>query len=314
MLELDDKFFEKEIRSGYEVSATMKRAWAVQMTVLDVVLELADKHRIRLFMDYGSLLATVRHHGYIPWDDDIDMCVLRDDYMEFLQILKSELPDYMKVYSFYTTPNYYSPKGFIANRKILDLGVSDAEAEITKRYYGCPFATGIDFYPLDYVPLDGNDRENVKNLYSAAYDLAFNFETYAAIGQLEEYLPQLEALAGVKVKRDENIRTNIWKLADRIAMMTKRRDSRHVLWYPDDVSSTRDMRRKLSWYGKQVMMPFEVMQVPVPEGYDGVLRVRFGDNYMVPQKEAGAHEYPFFAPQQRKILNYHLGRKLVELY
>jgi lipopolysaccharide cholinephosphotransferase len=202
----------------------------------------------------------------------------------------------------------------VTNRKVIDLGIDPVEAEITKSYYGCPYMTGIDLYPLDYVPQDFAQMDTVKNLYSAAYDLAFNFESYRANGELEGYLSELEKLVGTKVKRDEHIRNNIWKLADRIAMMTQRRESRHVLWYSDWVASRIDPRRKISWYQNQVFMPFEMMNVPVPEGYDGVLRVRFGDKYMTPMQQKGAHDYPFFAEQERKIMAYKYGTKLQELY
>jgi lipopolysaccharide cholinephosphotransferase len=315
MLSFPEDYWKEEIRNDFKISETMKRAWAVQMTVLDRVLEIAQKHGIRLFMDYGSLLGTIRHGGYIPWDDDMDLCVFRDDYMKLIFILKDELPDYCEVYSFYTTEDYNDgPKAFVTNRKVIDLGVSQREAEITKSYYGCPYMTGIDLYPLDYVPQDFRQMEAVKNLYSAAYDMAFCFDKYRVNGELEDYLSELEKVVGIRVKRDEYLRNNIWKLADQIAMMTKRRESRHVVWYSDLVSLKADFRRKISSYSETIYKPFEIMEVPVPSGYDDVLRVRFGDNYMTPMQQKGAHEYPFFAEQERKIIAYKYNATLQEIY
>lgn len=315
MLEFPKEYWKEEVRNDFRISEAMKRAWAVQMTVLDRVLEISKKHGLRVFMDYGSLLGTIRHGGYIPWDDDIDMCVLREDYMKLIMILKDELPDYCEVYSFYTTEDYNNgPKAFVTNRKVIDLGIDPAEAEITKSYYGCPYMTGIDLYPLDYVPQDFSQMDTVKNLYSAAYDLAFNFDSYLAKGELEDYLSELEKIVGTKVKRDEHIRNNIWKLADRIAMMTQRRESRHVIWYSDFVACKRDVRRKLSSYSETIYKPFEIMEVPVPSGYEDVLKVRFGENYMTPMQQKGAHEYPFFAEQERKIIAYKCNKDLQEIY
>jgi lipopolysaccharide cholinephosphotransferase len=315
MLVFPEEYWKAEVRNDFKISETMKRAWAVQMTVLDRVLEISKKHGLRVFMDYGSLLGTIRHGGYIPWDDDIDLCVLRSDYMKLIYILQDELPDYCEVYSFYTTEDYNEgPKAFVTNRKVIDLGIDPREAEITRNYYGCPYMTGIDLYPLDYVPQDFSQMDTISNLYSAAYDLAFCFDKYRASGELEEYLSQLEKVVGTKVKRDEHIRNNIWKLADQIAMMTQRRESRHVLWYSDFVACKRDVRRKLTSYSETIYKPFEIMEVPVPSGYEDILKVRFGENYMTPQHQKGAHEYPFFAPQERKILAYRYGLKLQEIY
>ncbi len=314
MLNFPEEFWKEEIRCDFRVTEAMKRAWAVQMTVLDMVLEIASKHGLRVFMDYGTLLGTVRHHGYIPWDDDIDICVLREDYMKLIYILRDELPDYCQVFSFYTTENYTEPKGFVANRKRIDIGIDPAEAEITKRYYGCPYMTGIDLYPLDYVPQDLAQMDYVKNVYNAVYDLAFNFDMYRANGELEEYLTELEKVTGSKIKRDEHIKNSLWLLADKVAMMTQRRESRHVLWYSDWVASKRDVRRKSTWYQEQVFMPFEMMSVPVPSGYDEALKVRFGEKYMTPMQQKGAHDYPFFAEQEKKIMAYKWGNKLQEIY
>ncbi len=314
MLNFTEDFWKDEIRDGFRVSEAMKRAWATQMTVMDRVLEIAQKHSIRVFMDYGSLLGTIRHGGYIPWDDDLDMCVLRSDYMKLIMILKDELPEYCRVYSFYTYRDYDSPKAFITNRQRIDVGEDPAEAEITRLYHGCPFMTGIDLYPLDFVPDDKEKWFTIKNLYSAVYDLAFQFEAYRARGELEGYLTEIEDILGRKVKRDEHLRESIWKLADSVAMMTTRKEARSVVWYPDAVATKTDIRRRASWYKDVVYKPFECMQAPVPIGYDDVLKVRFGENYMTPRQESGAHEYPFFAEQERKILAFKMKSKLQEIY
>ena len=184
------------------------------MTMLDLTLGIAKKHGIRIWMDYGSLLGTVRHGGYIPWDDDIDICVMRDDYMKLLEILKDELPDYCNVYSFYTNDKCDQPKGFISNRHVIDIGISEDEAKLTAIYYNCPYVTGLDLYPLDYVPQDPAKWNYVRNLYSAAYSLAMNPDQYIASGEFEGYLTQIEGIVGRKIKRDEHLRNSLWKLAD----------------------------------------------------------------------------------------------------
>jgi lipopolysaccharide cholinephosphotransferase len=102
----------------------MKKAWAVQLEMLDCIMSIARKHNIPLWADYGTLLGAVRHQGFVPWDDDIDLCMFRKDYMAFPAILKEELPSHYKISSFYTTADYDQPNIFVGNRHNLDIGNS----------------------------------------------------------------------------------------------------------------------------------------------------------------------------------------------
>ena len=87
-----DSFFEDEVRDGFYVPALMKRSWAAQIEVLEAVARICKKHHIRWFADRGTLLGAVRHKGFIPWDDDLDICMLRDDYIRFNAVIRRELP------------------------------------------------------------------------------------------------------------------------------------------------------------------------------------------------------------------------------
>ena len=314
MLTIPEAFFEAEVRNDFYIPEPMKKVWAIQMTMLDLTLSTARKHNIRIWMDYGSLLGTVRHGGYIPWDDDIDICVMRKDYMKLMLILKDELPSYCNVYSFYTDDRCDQPKGFVSNRHVIDIGISEDESKLTAMYYNCPYVTGLDLYPLDYVPADSARWNYIRNLYSAAYSLALNPDQYIASGEFEDYLSQIENITGKRIKRDEHLRNSLWKLADSIAMMTDRSESRHVLWYPDSAMRKNDMRRKLSWYNNTLIKPFEMMEIPVPEGYDGVLSTCYSESYMTPRRARAAHGYPFYAEQDRKILLHKYLGKMKDVF
>ena len=85
-MHLEETFFQEEIRSGYKVSQKMKKIWAVQLNLLEYFDKLCREHELRYFVDYGTLLGAVRHQGFIPWDDDIDVVMFRDDY-EKLKII-----------------------------------------------------------------------------------------------------------------------------------------------------------------------------------------------------------------------------------
>ena len=91
-MEFPQNYFCAEVRDDFEIPAMMKRAWAAELEVLSVIADVCERHHLQYFADYGTLLGAVRHKGFIPWDDDIDICMLREDYMELIRVLPEELP------------------------------------------------------------------------------------------------------------------------------------------------------------------------------------------------------------------------------
>ena len=85
VLEIPESFFKDEVRHGFLVPEEMKRAWASEMKVLDMLMDFCNKNDLRCFAEYGTLLGAVRHKGFIPWDDDIDVCMLRPDFNYLLE-------------------------------------------------------------------------------------------------------------------------------------------------------------------------------------------------------------------------------------
>lgn len=77
------------ISKGYD-DETLKRVQEVQLGILKSFISFCDKHDLHYFMTYGSALGTVRHHGFIPWDDDIDVGMLRPEYERFLELFAKE--------------------------------------------------------------------------------------------------------------------------------------------------------------------------------------------------------------------------------
>ena len=102
---LPENFWAEEIRDEYFVSAEMKKVWAIEMDLYREVTRILNKHNLRYFTDGGTTLGGVRHKGFIPWDDDLDICVPREDY-EKLHQLASEFKDPYFLQSTVTDPEY----------------------------------------------------------------------------------------------------------------------------------------------------------------------------------------------------------------
>ncbi|WP_282036097.1 LicD family protein [Saccharicrinis aurantiacus] len=70
----------------------LRQAQLVMLEILKVIDQICEKHKLQYWIDAGTLLGAVRHKGFIPWDDDIDVCLARKDYNKFIEVAKRELP------------------------------------------------------------------------------------------------------------------------------------------------------------------------------------------------------------------------------
>lgn len=85
---LGEDFFKEEVRCDYLVSAKMKRIWAVELDMYLSFAEICEKYGLNHFLIAGSLLGAVRHNGFIPWDDDMDIALLEKDYSRLIKVLR----------------------------------------------------------------------------------------------------------------------------------------------------------------------------------------------------------------------------------
>ncbi len=314
MLTVPNDFWMEEQRNDFWIPEPMKKTWAVQMTLLNDILAIADKHAIQLWVDYGTLLGAVRHHGYVPWDDDIDICIMRKDYEPFAKMLSSELPDWCTVCNFYFDKNYNQPKTFVSSRQHIDIGIDPREAEVTRHYYGCPYATGIDLSPLDYIPSDNDGRDLITSLYSIIYNAALGGKELSESGELDEYLTAIEDSLNIKINRNDALQQTLWKLSDAVASMTTSQETDEVACYAEYIMCNDTHRRPVSAYSETIWMDFEFMKVPVPAGYDAVLVSEYGPNYMSPVRGRSAHNYPIYKNQEMKMLFYNTTGQLKEVF
>ena len=296
-LQFDETFFEGEEREGFYVDSIMKRAWASEMEILFEIDRICKKHGLRYFADSGTLLGAVRHKGFIPWDDDIDLTMPRADFEKFLEVAKDELPEgYLLQYRENTEAR---KEAFLCVRN--SSVVSDGE-EFLHRFHGCPWITGIDIFPLDLFPRDVEEHETLYLLLRLIYSCMIDSEV-DKVEDKEARLAKLEELMHVSFERGEKLYGQLLEYFERVCKMYTDEECDDWIIYPIWIVG-RAKPWKKEWFDETIYLPFENMMLPAPKGYDGVLRGWYGDDYMIPKKMCAAHGYPFYKKMQTDYIEY----------
>ncbi len=135
---------EEEVICGYTVTKEMKKVWQVELDLLSKFMEVCEKHNLTYFLISGSLIGVVRHQGFVPWDDDIDIGMSREDYNKLLKISQEEF----KNPYFFQTP--YNDKIYRGHAQLRNSNTSAIlPSEIYASYNQGIF---IDIFPFDEYP------------------------------------------------------------------------------------------------------------------------------------------------------------------
>lgn len=126
---------------------TLRKVQLTQLEILKVVDKICEKHGIKYWLAGGTQLGAVRHKGFIPWDDDLDIDMLRADYDRFLNVARKELPEEYYLQDWFTEKSYGLP--FAKIRKNNTLYV-EAGSQYSKSHHGIY----IDIFPCDNFPTD----------------------------------------------------------------------------------------------------------------------------------------------------------------
>ena len=117
MLSSDDQAL---LRRRFNPDGSVLRRQQLRMLELLVAVDdICRRHDIRYWLSSGTLIGAVRHDGFIPWDDDLDIEMLRDDYLRLLDVLPRELPDTMALQTEQTDSNYFLPYAKVRDRRSL---------------------------------------------------------------------------------------------------------------------------------------------------------------------------------------------------
>lgn len=301
-MRFDDDFFKTETRDGFEVPSMMKRAWAAQMEVLKVVSDICNRNGIRYFADFGTLLGAVRHKGMIPWDDDIDICLMRNEYNKLIRILPEELPEGFVIAGMYAKCERLQNAAFARQLRV----IADEEIwgfnEYMIFFHGFPYQrVGIDIFPIDYISRDENLAQTQREMVKFGIEILKNWDELKKSGDLIKCLKKFEKIYNVDLSGKNNITNDIWKLIDSVSSLCCSEESDYVTNFGSWVKRD-NFRIRKECYNSIIKMPFENFEVNVPIGYKEVLKVEFGEDYMLPKKGKAGHDYPFYGHMEQELI------------
>lgn len=319
-MNFEPSYFNAEDRDGFHISSMVKRGWAVQLEILHQVDIICKRHNIMYYAECGTLLGAVRHNGFIPWDDDLDIGMRRVDYTRFLHYAKTELPEDFHIITVHSNSDYNQ----LICRIVNTLNLTTASEHLQK-FHDFPYVTGIDIFITDNIPKDKNEETVQIQLLCAANSLALNWNENnqpandistdegsvenATMEEKMELLKQIEELCHIKFDPKTSISQQLLALSDRICAMYWEDEPDEVSLLPD-LALNPDFRFPVECYKSTIELPFENTTIPVPVGYDYILRKRYGEEYMTPVQSPSSHEYPFFRTQEEILFNEYAKRNL----
>ncbi len=265
---------------------TMEQIHEGTLEILKKIISICDELKINYYIAAGTLIGVVRHQGFIPWDDDLDIMMLRPDYEAFKAycIAHEEALFPFKLMGRYNTPEYpYTIDRFCDLRYRM----------VSERTTDAGMGMFVDIYPMDGAGSDPAElRRRLKNKNKFWLDCLFcnlhgKFEPssrgmiynvlkfpgycYARLRGANYFLDKLESLKDMySLEESRYVACMIWDCPIRF--------------------------KEKIWFGEPLEMPFEGLLVKVPRDYDSMLRDTYGDYMQLPPEDQRIphHEYSLY--------------------
>ena len=271
-INLPDGFLDPEEKWGHMISSEKKKVWAVELDLLNEFIRVCEEHNLSYYLGYGSLLGAIRHQGFIPWDDDIDVLMFREDFEKLCKVA----PTAFKHPYFFQTPISEKGNNFFRTHPQLrnSLTTGAIKEDINKNINRGIF---LDIFILDNIPFE-KIEEHRREL-----------NKLRGIGRFITSPLSLDCSLSRKIKRSvKYILYNmlggpIWAYKRFHKVASKYNNVECDLVAFNGILYEDGSIWPKTYWEETVIVDFEFLKVRVPKEYDKILTIRYG-NYMTPDK------------------------------
>lgn len=268
------------------VSSDMKQVWAVELDLLVEFARICKRFDIPWFIDGGSLLGAVRHHGFVPWDDDIDVCLFREDYERLCDVAVKDFkaPYFLQTYE--TDPGFAWGHAVLRNSETTAIPKRDLINGFSCHRYNQGIS--IDIFPMDNIPdeemLAKRFLDGVEKRMSEARDMRSLLDWHEALTWRRLLTPHgfknafsyLKVIGHGIVGHGDPLKY-IADEHDRFVQRYNRQLTKRcctIAHWPIRRASQYYQRE---WFADTVYLDFEMLKVPAPSGYVALLSGLYGD-------------------------------------
>jgi len=258
----------------------IKQLQQVELKILEQFVNICNKENLQYYVVGGTLLGAVRHKGFIPWDDDIDVSMPREDYEKFLKVAQKHLPEPYFLQTHFTDKEYPANFAKIRNSNTTFIESSLSKCNINHGVYIDIFI--LDYYPINKIHFLSFSLKNtiLKFRISAAFNLKnIHYPLHKKI--IRKFFSNLLKILYPNIKSAIKNRDNLFKSIKKSSLITN-----HCgVWREREISP-------VEWFGKGTELQFENLTVKAPKEYDKYLTQIYGDYMKLPPKEKQvAHHY-----------------------
>lgn len=248
-----------------------KKLRTSQIKILDEIVRICKEEKIEFFLDYGTLLGAVRHEGYIPWDDDLDIGMLRKDYKKFLKIAPKKLKDNFTLCYYKTEKNHWHTfaKVRLKNTIMLEEG---------NKHLDMNFGIWVDIFPYDNIikpnTLFVKLRKKLFDIITTFIALKLNINFYQN-KEKEQKLKTISKFLNLKF---------LYLSRELISQMNINNKTKYICCFDEEVNKCCNglLREKIIPYTN---IKFEKRKYSVPKDYDYRLKQQYNDYMIIPPKE-----------------------------
>lgn len=258
------------------VSGELRKQWCACITdILRAYIEICEKHQLKYFIAYGSAIGAARHHGIIPWDDDIDVVMPRPDFEKFKKICETQDIGKYELVSPFNTPNYFLPFHKFCNKETTLLESEE---------FHCVIGMFIDIFIYDGITDNKDESDRLRLLYTKYWNrftLASSYYPWKLIwGKLKQgRVKDLIHYTLISLNR-KNLRKKYLQILNDIVHKYDYDTHDLIVKYPPGYGEREVIPKE--WIAESTLLPYENLKVSIPKDYTRWLNHYFGDYKQLP--------------------------------